>query len=72
MNGYTLIQQVRAWEAQTKRQNIPAIAVTAYAGKINQQKALQAGFQQHIVKPVTPEELLIAISSLIKHNYRGV
>ncbi|MDF5708967.1 MAG: response regulator [Nostoc sp. S4] len=68
MNGYTLIQQVRAWEAQTKRQNIPAIAVTAYAGKINRQEALQAGFQQHIVKPVTPEELLMAISSLIQYN----
>ncbi|MCF2151166.1 response regulator [Desmonostoc muscorum LEGE 12446] len=68
MNGYMLIEQIRAFEAQAGREKIPAIALTAYAGEIDQQQAFQAGFQQHIVKPVAPEELLIAISSLIKHK----
>ncbi|MBX9257939.1 response regulator [Desmonostoc muscorum CCALA 125] len=68
MNGYMLIEQIRAFEAQAGREKIPAIALTAYAGEIDQQQAFKAGFQQHIVKPVAPEELLIAISSLIKHK----
>ncbi|MEH2168622.1 MAG: response regulator [Nostoc sp.] len=66
MNGYMLMQQVRTLEAKIGRKQIPAIALTAYAGEINQQYALKAGFQQHIVKPVAPEELLTAISNLVQ------
>jgi CheY-like chemotaxis protein len=66
MNGYMLMQQVRTLEAAVGGKQIPAIALTAYAGEINQQQALRAGFQQHIVKPVAPEELLIAISNLVQ------
>ncbi|WP_373528805.1 response regulator [Nostoc sp.] len=65
INGYMLIEQVRALEAETGEKQLPAIALTAYAGEINQQQALKAGFQQHIVKPVAPEDLLLAISNLI-------
>ncbi len=65
INGYMLIQQVRALEAEAGEKQLPAIALTAYAGEINQQQALKAGFQQHIVKPVAPEDLLLAISNLI-------
>ncbi|MBD2531513.1 response regulator [Nostoc flagelliforme FACHB-838] len=68
MNGYMLMEQVRTLEAKIGRKQIPAIALTAYAGEINQQYALKAGFQQHIVKPVAPEELLIAISNLVKYT----
>ncbi|MEH2246855.1 hybrid sensor histidine kinase/response regulator [Nostoc sp.] len=66
MNGYMLMQQVRTLEAEVGGKQIPAIALTAYAGEINQQQALTAGFQQHIVKPVAPEELLMAISNLVQ------
>ncbi|WP_445634703.1 histidine kinase [Nostoc sp. DSM 114161] len=66
MNGYMLVKEIRAFEAQTGTEKMPAIALTAYAAEIDRQEALQAGFQQHLVKPVTPEELLMAISSLIK------
>ncbi|WP_442942299.1 response regulator [Nostoc sp.] len=66
MNGYMLMQEVRALEAKVGGKQIPAIALTAYAGEINQQQALRAGFQQHIVKPVAPEELLMAISNLVR------
>lgn len=65
INGYMLIQQVRALEAEVGGKQIPAIALTAYAGEIDQQQALKAGFQQHIVKPIAPEDLLLAISNLI-------
>ncbi|MEH2039881.1 hybrid sensor histidine kinase/response regulator [Nostoc sp.] len=66
MNGYMLMQQVRTLEAKVGAKKMPAIALTAYAGEINQQYALRAGFQQHIVKPVAPEELLVAISNLVQ------
>ncbi|WP_375470140.1 response regulator [uncultured Nostoc sp.] len=66
MNGYMLMQQVRNLEAEVGGKQIPAIALTAYAGEINQQQAIRAGFQQHIVKPVAPEELLMAISNLVR------
>ncbi|MEH1836812.1 MAG: response regulator [Nostoc sp.] len=66
MNGYMLMQEVRTLEAEVGAKQIPAIALTAYAGEINQQQALTAGFQQHIVKPVAPEELLMAISNLVQ------
>jgi PAS domain S-box-containing protein len=70
MNGYMLMQQVRAIEAEQERQQIPAIALTAYASEIDQQQALAAGFQQHIAKPVAPEQLLTAISSLLQQKPR--
>ncbi|MEH2238609.1 hybrid sensor histidine kinase/response regulator [Nostoc sp.] len=66
MNGYMLMQQVRTLEAEIGGKQLPAIALTAYAGEINQQQALKAGFQQHLVKPVAPEELLMAISNLVQ------
>ncbi|MBG1270995.1 hybrid sensor histidine kinase/response regulator [Nostoc sp. WHI] len=65
INGYMLIQQVRALEAEVGGKQLPAIALTAYAGEIDQQQALKAGFQQHIVKPIAPEDLLLAICNLI-------
>lgn len=67
MDGYMLMQQVRALPPEQGGQ-IPAIALTAYAGDFNQQQALQAGFQQHISKPLEPEILLQAIANLIQQN----
>jgi CheY-like chemotaxis protein len=43
---------------------IPAIALTAYAGEHDQQLALAAGFQMHIPKPVEPEELVAVVARL--------
>ncbi|MBD1934432.1 PAS domain S-box protein [Trichocoleus sp. FACHB-69] len=66
MDGYSLIRHIRKWSPE-KGGMIPAIALTAYAGEINQQQALAAGFQVHISKPVEPEELVKAIARLLKH-----
>jgi CheY-like chemotaxis protein len=63
VDGYMLIRQVRKRPPQEGGQ-IPAIALTAYAGEMNQQQALTAGFQHHISKPVDPEELVRAIVKL--------
>ena len=47
---------------------IPAIALTAYAGDFNQQQALAAGFQRHIAKPVEPDKLIGAIVNLVRRT----
>lgn len=64
MDGYMLMQQVRGLPPE-QGGHIPAIALTAYAGDFNQQRALQAGFQQHVSKPVAPEVLVRTIASLL-------
>ena len=64
IDGYMLIRKVRLLEAD-KGGQIPAIALTAYAGEYDQRQALQVGFQKHIPKPVEPEALVNAIAELI-------
>ncbi|WP_308189835.1 PAS domain S-box protein [Nostoc sp. XA010] len=64
VDGYMLIQQVRTLLAQGDQ--IKAIALTAYAGEMNQQQALKAGFHKHISKPIEPTTLVQAISSLVR------
>lgn len=61
MDGYMLMQQIPA-RASNQGGQVPAIALTAYARDFDQQKALQAGFQAHITKPVEPEALVEAIA----------
>ena len=64
IDGYMLIQQLRAL-APEQGGLLPAIALTAFAGEINQQQALKAGFQRHISKPIEPATLITAIAELI-------
>lgn len=66
-DGYMLIRQIRTLQPKQAKQ-IPAIALTAYAGEINQQQALASGFQRHLSKPVEPDELVKAIATLIGRN----
>lgn len=65
MDGYMLMQQIRSRSPERGGQ-VRAIAVTAYARDFDQQKALQAGFQAHIAKPIDPEELVKAIVNLVQ------
>ena len=59
MDGYSLIRQIR------QRGNaIPAVALTAYAGEVDHQQAIAAGFQTHIAKPVEPTTIIAAIVRL--------
>ena len=62
-DGYSLIKKVRALEAQTDAR-IPAIALTAYARVEDRVRALMAGFQVHVPKPIEPVELLAVVASL--------
>jgi len=64
MDGYMFMRKVRSLPSELGGQ-IPAIALTAYAGEIDYQQALAAGFQQHIPKPVKPDALVRAIVQLL-------
>jgi PAS domain S-box-containing protein len=63
-DGYMLMRRVRTLPPEQGGQ-IPAIALTAYAGEINQQQALAAGFQQHVSKPIEPDQLISIIADLV-------
>ena len=65
MDGYRLMQQIRSL-SPNRGGNVPAIALTAYAGDSNQQQALAAGFQRHLSKPIDLEQLVDVISALHK------
>ncbi|MGF1589718.1 MAG: PAS domain-containing protein [Pleurocapsa sp.] len=63
MDGYNLLSQIRALP---QGKNLAAIALTAYAGEIDRQRSLDAGFQEHIAKPINITELITAIVQLIQ------
>jgi signal transduction histidine kinase/ActR/RegA family two-component response regulator len=62
-DGYELIQRVRTHEDR-RVNRIRAIALTAYARSQDRLRALQAGFQMHVPKPVDEEELTTVIATL--------
>jgi CheY-like chemotaxis protein len=62
-SGYDLIRRLRHHESPTLRR-MPAVALTAYARTEDRVKALLAGFQTHVPKPVEPAELVTVIASL--------
>ncbi|MEY4509717.1 MAG: hypothetical protein RLZZ450_1839 [Pseudomonadota bacterium] len=64
MDGYQLIRAVRELSAE-RGGNIPALSLTAYARGEDRSKALRAGFNMHLAKPIDPGELLIVIATLI-------
>jgi signal transduction histidine kinase/ActR/RegA family two-component response regulator len=64
-NGYELVRQVRILEG-TANSQVAAIALTAFAQKNDQDKALAAGFNLHVAKPFEADDLLKTIALLIR------
>lgn len=62
-DGYALIRQVRQLSVEAGSQ-IPAAALTAYAGHTEYQTAIAEGFQMHLAKPVEPIQLLTVVAVL--------
>ena len=62
-DGYSLIRRIRNLENQ-QHKNIPAVALTAFTRAQDRMRALAAGFQNHVPKPVEPDELITVIASL--------
>jgi signal transduction histidine kinase/CheY-like chemotaxis protein len=63
-DGYALIQKVRQLQSEDVR-NTPAIALTGYARVEDRMRALSAGYQTFVPKPVAANELAILIASVI-------
>ncbi|MDZ8223712.1 ATP-binding protein [Nostoc sp. ChiVER01] len=64
MDGYMLIRQIRAMPPE-QGGRILALALSAYAGEVNRQQALAAGFQEHVPKPIDPDTLITVILDII-------
>jgi PAS domain S-box-containing protein len=67
-DGYAVLRRIRAWkptDGSQPLQRLPALALTAFAQREDRIRALTAGFQMHVTKPVAPEELIIVIDTLV-------
>ena len=65
VDGFQLIERVRAHHNPLVRR-VPAAALTAYARSEDRVKALRAGFQIHLAKPIDPTELVTAVAALAR------
>jgi CheY-like chemotaxis protein/two-component sensor histidine kinase len=68
-DGYSLMRRIRMLSGEAGR--IPAIALTAYARAEDRAKALQAGYQMHLAKPVEPVKLVEMVASLARSGADG-
>jgi signal transduction histidine kinase/ActR/RegA family two-component response regulator len=70
-DGYSLISKIRALEAMNGS-GIPAIALTSYVRVEDRARALAAGFNMFVPKPVEPDELITAIANLAESSCKTV
>jgi CheY-like chemotaxis protein len=68
-DGYSLIRRLRSRGG--KHATTPALALTAYARTEDQERALSAGFQLHLAKPVNSHALISAIASIALPSARA-
>jgi CheY-like chemotaxis protein len=66
-DGYALIRRVRSLGVGHGGE-VPAVALTAYARTEDRVRAVQAGFQTHVIKPVEPIELITMVASLARKS----
>jgi CheY-like chemotaxis protein len=62
MDGLQFIRAVR--QLHEPARNIPAAALTAYARSHDRITSLASGFHMHLVKPIDPLELVVAVATL--------
>jgi signal transduction histidine kinase/response regulator of citrate/malate metabolism len=71
MNGHQFLQRIREIETESGIVDgfrTPAIALTAFATSGDSEKALDAGFQLHLAKPVEPGKLVRAAAEVAKSH----
>jgi PAS domain S-box-containing protein len=66
-DGYSLIEKIRLIEPATAK-HIPAVAITAYAREEDRRRALAAGYQSYLPKPIEPAELIAIVAELKERN----
>jgi signal transduction histidine kinase/CheY-like chemotaxis protein len=67
-DGYGLIKKIRSLENGVS-ENIPAVAITAYAKDEDRDRALSAGFQIYLAKPVELTELISVVARAAKRDF---
>jgi signal transduction histidine kinase/ActR/RegA family two-component response regulator len=70
VDGLELIREIRALD-QTAGRLTPAAALTALARNDDRRRALNAGYQMHVSKPVDPQELATIVNRLARHERRS-
>jgi CheY-like chemotaxis protein len=65
-DGYTLIRKLRGIEAGRAAPPVPAVALTGYAEYADRNRAIEAGFQDHLRKPVDANRLISIITKLVR------
>ncbi len=70
-DGYSLIAKVRALGKQRGGQVPAAAALTAYVGEEDRIRVLQSGFQIHVPKPISPNELIAVVANLAGRTGQG-
>ena len=63
-DGYEFIRKFREWERQQATW-VPAVALTAYARPEDRVRALTAGYQVHVAKPIDPIEFTLVVAGQV-------
>src|SRR5262249_41876632 len=64
-DGYQLMRQIRLREGDIRRRT-PALALTALVSDGDRERALDAGFDLHLAKPIEPTQLVRAVAALVR------
>ena len=67
VDGFQFISRLRGSDNAATR-NIPAAALTAFARSEDRTRALRAGFEMHLAKPVDPGELVASVATLVRRS----
>jgi PAS domain S-box-containing protein len=67
-DGYDFMRRVRSMDGAVAE--VPAAALTALARVEDRKRALMAGYQTHLAKPVDPSELVAMVASLTRRTGR--
>ena len=65
LDGYHFIRKIRAGEAASQTRKLPAVALTGHARAQDRMRALIAGYDTHVAKPIETNELLTVVASLV-------
>lgn len=66
-DGYWLLARIRERESATPGARLPAIALTAYAQPEDRLRSLTSGFDMHVTKPVSADELIVIVATVAGH-----
>jgi PAS domain S-box-containing protein len=70
-DGYALIGRIRGLAVE-EGSDVPAIALTAFAAAQDKEKAIAAGFQKHLSKPVEPVQLAREVARILGRSEEGI